>query len=109
VDPSVAKMQEPYAGKPLHLLVESFEPKHRLAFRWHPGRPESGEDFTKAPTTLVTFTLSDVAGGTLLVITESGFDRLPSDRRDAAFKGNADGWEHQTRLIEKYLARKVAA
>ncbi|HYD07373.1 MAG TPA: SRPBCC family protein [Reyranella sp.] len=105
VDPEVAKMQEPFAGAPMHLLVETIEPMTRLAFRWHPYAPDSGRDYTKEPTTLVTFTLGDVEGGTLLTITETGFDRLPPDRRDEAFKGNAEGWEHQTRLVEKYLAR----
>ena len=44
------------------------------------------------------------ASGTLLVVTESGFDKIPSDRRAEAFLRNDGGWAHQTRLIEKYLA-----
>ena len=109
VDPQVAKMQEPYAGRPMHLLVENIEPMTRLSFRWHPYGLAEGQDHTKAPTTLVTFALSDVADGTLLTITEAGFDQLPPERRDEAFKGNEEGWEHQTRLIEKYLSKGTEA
>jgi hypothetical protein len=81
----------------------------RLAFRWHPFAIDGGTDYSEEPTTLVTFALTDVEGGTLLTITESGFDQLPPSRRDEAFKANAGGWEHQSRLIEKYLASRPGA
>jgi hypothetical protein len=42
----------------------------------------------------------------LLVITESGFDRVPSDRRAEAFRMNDGGWTQQTKNIEKYVAEK---
>jgi hypothetical protein len=41
----------------------------------------------------------------LLTITESGFDRVPLDRRAEAFESNEQGWTIQATLIEKYLAR----
>ena len=43
--------------------------------------------------------------GTLLTITESGFDRIPLARRAKAFTANEGGWEHQTKLLSKYLSR----
>ncbi|WP_162950104.1 hypothetical protein [Rhizobium jaguaris] len=46
---------------------------------------------------------SEVDGGTLLTITESGFEQIPLDRRTKAKEGNDAGWAHQTKLIEKYL------
>jgi uncharacterized protein YndB with AHSA1/START domain len=105
VDPEVAKLQEPHAGTPWRMLVEAIEPMERFAFRWHPFAIDKSKDYSDEPTTLVTFTLSDAEGGTLLTITESGFDKLPPERRDQAFKANEGGWEHQCRLVEKYLAR----
>jgi uncharacterized protein YndB with AHSA1/START domain len=105
VDPDVARMQQPHAGTPMHLFIESIEPMERLAFRWHPYAIGPDRDYAKEPTTLVTFTLSDAEGGTLLTISESGFDRLPPDRRESAFTGNEEGWTHQCKLVAKYLAR----
>jgi hypothetical protein len=57
--------------------------------------------------TLVTFELSEVEGGTLLTITESGFDQIPIERRAQAYKANDGGWTHQAKLIEKYLDRPM--
>lgn len=105
VDPEVAKMQEPYSGKKFEWTVERIEPMEGIAFRWHPYAIEEGVDYSKEPTTLIEFRLEDAPGGVLLTITESGFDRIPLERRAKAFKANEGGWEHQTRLIEKYLAK----
>jgi uncharacterized protein YndB with AHSA1/START domain len=55
-------------------------------------------------TTLVQFELQEAPGGTLLIISESGFEQIPLERRAAAFTSNDAGWSHQARLIEKYLA-----
>jgi hypothetical protein len=59
------------------------------------------------PTTLVVFTLEDAPGGILLTVTESGFDRIPVDRRAKAFADNEEGWTMQMTLIQKHLARRA--
>ncbi|HWX38857.1 MAG TPA: SRPBCC family protein [Candidatus Sulfotelmatobacter sp.] len=105
VDAEVAKMQEPYAGKAFEWTVERIEPMQRISFRWHPYAVEEGVDYSKEPTTLIEFELAEAPGGVLLTITESGFDQIPLARRAKAFKANEGGWEMQTRLIEKYLAK----
>lgn len=94
VDPEVARLQEPYRG---------------TSFRWRPGAVDPAFDYSKEPMTLVTFELADAEAGTLLTITESGFEQLPPDRRGKARDGNDAGWTHQTRLIEKYLALEEQA
>jgi len=53
----------------------------------------------------VEFRLEETDGGTLVTVTESGFDRIPLARRAQAFKANEAGWAIQMTLIEKYLAR----
>ena len=53
------------------------------------------------------FDLEEVAGGTLLRISESGFDSIPLERRASAFEMNEQGWEAQMTLIEKYLAQRA--
>jgi uncharacterized protein YndB with AHSA1/START domain len=109
VDAEVARMQEPWTGMECDITVECIEPMRLFSFHWHPGAPEPGTDLSKEPTTLVTFELKEVPEGTLLSITESGFDSIPLARRAEAFDGNAEGWRIQATLIEKYLARTPAA
>jgi uncharacterized protein YndB with AHSA1/START domain len=104
VDDDVAKMQEPYAGMEDTWEIVAVEPQRRLAFRWHPFAVESGVDYSKEPTTLVEFTLTDAADGVWLQIVESGFDAIPAERRAQAFEANSEGWAHQIELVQRYLA-----
>ncbi|WP_343616452.1 SRPBCC family protein [Novosphingobium sp.] len=104
VDPDVARLQEPHRGTAFRIVVERIEPMEAFAFRWHPFAIDLAYDYEAEPMTLVTFGLSDVEDGVLLSITETGFDRLPMARRAQAWQANDGGWQHQTRLIERYLA-----
>ncbi|MDT5244630.1 MAG: hypothetical protein QOD36_2006 [Mycobacterium sp.] len=104
VDEAVAKMQEPHAGKSDTWAIVAVEPKRRLAFRWHPFGVEEGVDYSQEPTTLVEFTLAETTDGVLLRIVESGFDKIPAERRASAFEANSEGWAKQTELVSKYLA-----
>jgi uncharacterized protein YndB with AHSA1/START domain len=104
VDPDVAAAQKPYEGTPFEITVERVEPEKQLSFRWHPYAIEPNTDYSAEPTTLVAFTLEEVADGVSLTITESGFDAIPLERRAKAFASNAEGWGIQVTLIEKYLA-----
>jgi len=104
VDPEIAKLQAPHAGKPFEFSVDRIEPMQKIAFRWHPFAVEPGVDYSNEPTTSIVFALREAEGGTLLTITESGFDQIPLARRAAAFKANDGGWAMQTTLIAKYLA-----
>ncbi len=104
VDAEVAKMQRQYEGHPLELWVERMEPERLFSYRWHPYAVEAGVDFSKEPTTLVTFTLEEKENATLLTVTESGFDQIPLGRRAEAFRRNEGGWSKQMEMIEKYLA-----
>ena len=63
-------------------------------------------DYSKETPTLVEFRLEAIAGGTLLVVTESGFDKVPSDRRLEALRRNDGGWAEQMKNIENYVAQK---
>jgi len=105
VDPEVAKLQEPHRGAKFEITVEAIEPMKLFSFRWHPFAIDPNVDYSKEPTTLVEFRLSEEAGGTRLAITESGFDRVPLERRAKAFTANEGGWEHQSKLLEKYVTR----
>jgi uncharacterized protein YndB with AHSA1/START domain len=104
VDEAVARAQEPHAGKSDMWQIVAVEPQWRLAFRWHPYAVESGTDYSQEPTTLVEFTLTETNDGVLLRIVESGFDKIPVERRATAFERNSEGWAAQTELVRKYLA-----
>jgi uncharacterized protein YndB with AHSA1/START domain len=107
VDPEVAKMQEPWAGVPCDFHIERVEPMSHFSSRWHPGGDPVAPDAPDDQMTTVTFELADAAsGGVWLTITETGFDRVPLERRAKAFADNEGGWEMQTQLIEKYLAQR---
>jgi uncharacterized protein YndB with AHSA1/START domain len=108
VDPEVAKLQEPHAGKRFEIIVEDIKPMRQFSFRWHPFAIDPDYDYSKEPTTLVTFEVSPGESGTVLTITESGFEQIPQHRREQAFKANDGGWSHQSQLIAKYLAGKFA-
>jgi uncharacterized protein YndB with AHSA1/START domain len=110
VDPEVAKLQEPHRGTPFTVVVETIDPPREFAFRWHPFAIDKGTDYSKEPTTLVSFKLSDApdGNGTVLTIVESGFDGIPLERRAQAFRANEGGWSHQCKLVEKYLAQRAS-
>jgi uncharacterized protein YndB with AHSA1/START domain len=104
VDAEVAALQRPYEGKSFEFGVERIEPMNRICFRWHPYAVEPGIDYSREPTTLIVFELTEAVGGILLTIVESGFDQIPLERRAKAFAANEGGWEKQTMLVRKYLA-----
>jgi uncharacterized protein YndB with AHSA1/START domain len=104
VDPEVARLQEPVRGLAWRVSVERIEPMSFFSFRWHPYAIDPAHDYSREPMTLVTFELSDAEGGTRLTITESGFERIPLERRPKAMEANDGGWTHQSRLVAKYLA-----
>lgn len=77
-------------------------PIERL-WRWHPYAIDSNNDYSHEPTTLVVFELSEAPGGTLLKVTESGFDAIPLERRNTAYRGNSEGWSIQMGNIETHV------
>ena len=109
VDPEVAELQKPHEGKAFNIIVEQMEPERLFSFRWHPYAFEPGMDYSKEPTTLVTFRLEETPEGVQLTLTESGFDQIPLERRAKAFAANDGGWSHQMVLIAKYLASEYQA
>ena len=86
-------------------VVQSMEPERLFSFTWHPYAIDPNIDYSKETPTLVEFRLEATAAGTLLVLTESGFDKVPSDRRLEAFRMNDGGWTQQMKNIEAYVAQ----
>ena len=93
----------------LEILIERVEPENLMSYRWHPHAVEADKDYSGEPMTLVEFRLHDVANGTRLTVVESGFDRIPEERRALAFRMNDGGWAAQMKSIEQYLNGRAAA
>ena len=87
------------------IVVDRVEPKQLFSFRWHPFAIDPNFDYASEPMTLVTFTLAAQAGGTLLTVTETGFDQLIEARRAKRARDERPGWAAQMTLITKYLAK----
>ena len=88
------------------VVVQKMEPERLFSFTWHPYAVDPEKDYSKETPTLVEFRLEKIANGTLLVVTESGFDKIPSDRRPEAFRMNDGGWTEQMKNIENYVTQK---
>jgi uncharacterized protein YndB with AHSA1/START domain len=89
----------------LHLEIERIEPESYFSYRWHPYAVDSNIDYSSEATTLVEFRLEEApGGGTALTVIESGFDRIPLERRAKAFEMNDGGWAAQMENIARHVA-----
>ena len=87
------------------VVVQKMEPEKHFSFTWHPYAVDTKIDYSKETPTLVEFRLEKSANGTLLVLTESGFDKIPTERRREAFRRNDGGWTEQMKNLEKHVAQ----
>ena len=116
----LVKMDGPFvAGKPIggqithpgyehlrmEIVIKAIEPETFFSYTWHPYAVDPKVDYTKEASTLVEFRLQATAGGTLLTVTESGFEKIPSERRAEAFLRNDGGWKQQMKNIEAYVRK----
>ncbi len=86
--------------------VKEMKPESVFSFTWHPYADRSARWITPSEQpTLVEFRLTPDTGGTLLVITESGFDHIPAHRRMEALRMNTMGWEGQAENIAKHVSQ----
>lgn len=76
--------------------VVTVEPQQQFAFRW---TPEPGIPIES----LVTFGLEAVNDGTLVTISEEGFEALPEDVRQRRYDMNGEGWGITLKHLTDYL------
>lgn len=94
-----------YEHLTMEVVVEKMEPQRLFSYTWHPYAVDATKDYSAETPTLVEFRLAETAAGTLLTVTESGFENIPEERRAEAFRRNDGGWAQQMVSIEGYLAR----
>jgi uncharacterized protein YndB with AHSA1/START domain len=87
-------------------VVQKMEPERYFSYTWHPYPADPNIDYSKETPTLVEFTLEATPTGTLLTVTETGFEKLPAGRRPDALRMNDRGWTQQIENIESYVAKK---
>ena len=92
-----------YEHLAFEVIVDQMEPERLFSWRWQPG---GDPDIDPAePMTLVVFELEEVAEGTRLTVTETGFDQIPVARRSRAYRENDEGWTGQMDNLRQYLDR----
>ena len=84
-------------------VVQQMEPERLFSFTWHPHAVDPSVDYSTEEPTLVEFRLAPAAGGTVLTVTESGFEKVPAHRRDEAFLRNSNGWAIEMENISKHV------
>ena len=96
---------ESHKGVEFFVDVVKMDAPETFSWRWHPGLKQPGEDDSSEPATLVEFRLTEVEGGTLVTVVESGFDRLSLARRARVFEENDRGWEFQLASLTRYAGQ----
>ena len=89
-----------HEGTEFFLDIVEVKPQTIFSFRWQHDSDE--------PMTLVTFQLEPAEEGTMLTITESGFDAISLAKRKTFHERNSEGWSLQIDNIERYVTGKAA-
>jgi uncharacterized protein YndB with AHSA1/START domain len=80
-------------------VVERVEEPNVFAFRWQASASLDGGPHS----TLVTFTLTQVNGGTDVRVEETGLAALPGDVYDRTLEENSSGWTAELADLDAYL------
>lgn len=75
-----------YEHVTMEVIVEAIEPEFRFSFWWRPYAIDPEIDYSAEPRTLVEFVLEPTPTGTLVRVTESGFDGIPSSQRSLPYE-----------------------
>lgn len=99
-DGDVSYVEDPVQGRVAFRTVALDKPTY-AAFRWH-----IDADDLSSSATLVEFRLTPTESGTLLQVTESGFESLdePEVNRRSRFDDHSGGWTFELGLARDHLA-----
>ena len=89
----------------MEIVVEAIQPQTLFSFTWHPYAVDPNVDYSQEESTLIEFRLQSTPVGTLLTVTESGFDKVPAERRAEALLRNDGGWAQQMKNIQAYVTK----
>ena len=94
-----------YEHVSFEFTVKQIQPEKLFSYTWHPYAVDTAKDYSTELPTLVEFKLEAIDNGTRLTVTESGFDALPPERRDEAYRMNEGGWEEQVQNVDHYVCK----
>jgi uncharacterized protein YndB with AHSA1/START domain len=104
--PAAGQITHPgYEHVRMEIVVKAVEPETLFSFTWHPYAVDPKTDYSHEESTLIEFRLQPTAGGTLLTVTETGFDKIPAARRAEALLRNDSGWAQQMKNIQAYVSK----
>ena len=87
--------------EPIPVRIEAIEPRHTVSYRW--GNDDASgvvpDRLDDAHSTVFTFTLAEVAGGTELTVVETGFENTSDPAANLA--DHRDGWNGE---LDKLVA-----
>ncbi len=87
----------------MQVTVQKMEHERLFSYTWHPYAIDPKVDYSQESPTLVEFKLEKIPSGTRLTVIESGFDKIPANRRAEAFRKNESGWAAQIQNIERHV------
>jgi len=93
-----------YEHLKMNFKICDIKPESYFSYKWIPYPADPNFDYDKEEPTLVEFHLEKTATGTLLKVTESGFNKITASRRAEAIKMHTGGWEEQLKNIERFVA-----
>jgi len=95
-----------YEDSPWQITVKEMKPESLFSFTWHPYAVDPAKDYSHEIPTLVEFRLEKIPLGTVLLLKESGFDKIPKERQLEAFRMNSKGWAEQMKNIKAHVLKK---
>jgi uncharacterized protein YndB with AHSA1/START domain len=93
-------------GPAIPIRVEEMDPPRMVSYRWRNDETDAAlaEDLDAGPSTVFTFTIEPVDGGTQLTVVETGFATLTDPA--GALESHREGWDGE---LDKLVALLEAA
>ncbi len=88
------------------LVVERVEGES-LAIQWHPGEDCNLDKYPRDQMTTIRFELSDHPEGTMFVMSERGFEKIPEERRSKCIELNTEGWDYELEELAAWIESGV--
>lgn len=93
-----------HEGLPFWARVEVMDEPRRFSFVWPMDETVQPDDpHLDDKATLVEFILEPSGNGSKLTVRESGFEKLPEEKRLQVFRDNQGGWDAQAKNIKEFV------
>jgi uncharacterized protein YndB with AHSA1/START domain len=92
-----------HAGQRFSVRFVEMTPPRRFVWQWHPGAVDPNVDYSREPSTTVTFTLEPSGTGTRLSVAETGFDQISLARRAKVYEDNSQGWTYVLGWVQRHV------